>query len=124
MKTLDYELYLRMAAAAEARSFLKTAFLLAGIDCGGISANPKNVDFDEVPGRLKTIFHCHVSVSCRNGEERYIVCGNINHAGISCHSIITDDGDTGVLIYWDGGYRGCEEHFQIVKKRRHEKGTS
>ena len=73
---------------------------------------------------MKTIYHCRVSVSCSNGEEHYIVCGNINHAGISCHSIITDDGDTGVLIYWDGGYRGCEEHFQIVKKRRHEKGTS
>ena len=124
MKTLDYELYLRMAAAAEARSFLKTAFLLAGIDCGGIWANFKNVNFDEVPGRLKTVFHCRVSVSCRYGEEHYIVSGNINQAGINSHSIITDDGDSGVLIYWDGGYRGCEEHFQIVKKRRHEKGTS
>lgn len=121
MKTLDYERYLRMAAAAEARGFLKTTFLLEGIDCGGVSANFKRVDFDEVPGLLKTVFRCCVSVSCRDGVERYIVCGIIGHAGISCHSIITDDGDTGVLIYWNGRHRECENHLQTVKQRRNER---
>ena len=124
MKQFDYERYLRMAVAAEARGFLKTTFLLADIDCGMVTATFKHVEFKEASGRLKTIFQCRVSVRCRSGEEHYIVSGNINQAGISCHSIITDDGDTGVLIYWDGGFRGSEEHFQIVKKRRLEKGIS
>ncbi len=121
MKLFDSERYLRMVCAAEARGFLKTTFLLEDIDCGLVSANFKNVDFNEPsPDRLKTVFRCCVSVSCSDSEtERYIVCGTIGHDGIDCNSIITDDGN-GALIYWDGGVGRHVDHLQAVKKRREQ----
>ena len=124
MKPLDSERYLRMVCAAEAKGFLKTTFLLADIDCGPVSANYKNVDFKEpFPDRLKTVFRCCVSVSCSDGvTERYIVCGTIGHGGIDCNSIIIiDDGNSGALIYWDGGFNGHEDHMETVKKRREQR---
>lgn len=122
MKPFYSERYLRMVCAAEARGFLKTIFLLEDIDCGLVSADFKNVDFNEPsPDRLKTVFRCCVSIRYSDGEaDRYIVCGTIGHGGIDCNSIITDDGN-GVLIYWDDGFGRHEDHLQTVKKRREQR---
>lgn len=120
-RPIDYGRFLRMAAAAEARSFLKVTFALADIS-GTVYANDKDVQFHEAPpGRLRIIYRCRVYVSCSDGiTERYIVIGHIDRGGLDCHSIITDDGGKGVLIYWDNG-REHEDRLQTVRRRRRER---
>ena len=122
MKQFDYERYLRMAVAAEARGFLKTTFLLADIDCGMVTATFKHVEFKEASCSLKNVFRCCISVSFSDGvTEDYIVIGTIDKAGIDCLAIIRRDGDTGSVIYWDDGDREHEDHLQTVKHRREQR---
>ena len=118
-RPIDYARYLRMAAAAEARSFLKVTFALADIS-GEAHVYDKKVEFEETPpGRLKMVFRCPVQVSCSDGvTEEYIVIGTIDRAGIDCHAIIRMDGDSAAIAYTYNDELGQKSFLHTIKQRR------
>ena len=122
-RPIDYERYLKMAAAAEAKSFLKVIFALADLD-GTVLAYDKKVEFKETdsPGRLKMVFRCPVYVNCADGvTEEYIVVGTINHAGLDSYAIIRVEGDNAAIAYTYDDQRAAKSFLHAVKQRREQR---
>ena len=108
-----------MAAAAEAKSFLKVIFALEDIG-GEVHVYDKYVEFQETPlGSLNIVFRCPVYVSCCDGvTEEYIVIGTINRAGIDSHAIIRKDGDSAAITYTYDDEHAAHSFLHTVKRCR------